>query len=113
MFCGRLHNTMKDKDRKSNISESELSQVSGGTTPALNDSTNPGRCYFTIKPGAVPKVHKDVYSLECGSNCWGCACHRKEWCVDRMHQIGPGTNRLLPSDKANHKNKLPGNNYNT
>ena len=103
---------MKVKEEKSHIDENELQQVTGGA-PQLNDSTNPGKCYFTIKPGAEAKVYKGVYSLECNSNCWGCACHRKEWCVDRMHQIASVTNRLLPSDKANHAKKPPSNNYST
>jgi len=103
---------MKDKAGKTYIDENELQKVTGGIEQ-LNDVTNPGRCYFTVKPGASPRVHKEVYSLECGSNCWGCACHRKEWCVDRMHQIASVSNRLLPSNKANHSKKLPSNNYNT
>ena len=102
---------MKGKDKQVRMNENELHEVSGGI-PGIGYATV-SRCYFSVKPGAEAKVYKNVFSLECGSNCWGCKCHERDWCVDRMHQVTPVNKELLPYSHANHKQKTPENNYNT
>ena len=89
---------MKGKEKQNKVEVNELQHVSGGAT-WVYDVKNPGKCYFTKKPGAEPRMYKDVYSLECNSNCWGCACYRKEWCVDRMHQISHGQTTYCQQEK--------------
>jgi len=89
---------VKGKEKQNKVEVNELQHVSGGV-PWFCDAKSPDKCYFTKKPGAEPKMHKDVYSLECNSNCWGCACHRKEWCIDRMHQISHDSNPYCQTEK--------------
>jgi len=104
---------MENKDNH-DICEHDLQEVSGGGAPSFNDPNKAtGNCFFTVAAGAKPAYHNGVYSLECGSFCWSCSCHKKNWCVDKRHRVSVADNSLLPSDQANHSKKTVANNYNT
>ena len=92
------------------ISEENLETVSGGNLGVL------AGCYFT-PTGNIRTVGTKV-EAECASECHHlpisrCPCWNKDHCVGKWHTIDSETSELSPVSFSNHKQKKPGNSYNT
>ena len=94
-------------DGNKNLSEEQLGEVAGsGPDPSK-------KCFFTPDKNTKAELRNGKYVIKCASSCLSCACHGKDWCVDRWHEIFQGSGNLSPESHANHRIKPKSNNYNT
>ena len=113
----RAYNMM-DKERKhmddsqnkpEKVEEQHLTDVTGGSGHRDQD----GSCYFTPDWNGGVKQENGKYWHKCASNCFGCFCRFKDWCVGNWHEVNQNGYELEPRAHSNHKKKPRSNDYNT
>ena len=99
-----------DNKNNTTVGEENLEGVTGG---GFGGELAPG-CYF--QPNGNTRVYGNKLQAQCKAKCLGidfCPCHKKDHCVDKWHTIDSETSELSPVSFSNHKQKKPGNRYNT